>query len=92
MTGASLRAAIAAACDLTNPRLSEVDWDEVASAFVRIRDEATLDAARTPALDVERLVNALLLVHSWDNYTAVAEARDIAREYAALATPPEEKV
>lgn len=37
MTGHSLRTAIAEACDLTNPRLSEVDWDEVAAAFVRIR-------------------------------------------------------
>ncbi len=54
MTGHSLRAAIAAACDLTNPRLSEVDWDEVAAAFVRLRDtgserEAGLDAATLTA-------------------------------------------
>jgi hypothetical protein len=38
----------------------------------------------TPApLDVERLVRAELHVHSWDEYTARAEARAIAAAYAA---------
>jgi hypothetical protein len=32
-TGAALRAAIDAACSLNNPRLSEVDWDQVAKVW-----------------------------------------------------------
>ena len=55
---------------------------EVEAILARL---ATLDAERAqPAIDVERLTEALYRIHSWPVFTAKREAEDIAREYAAI--------
>lgn len=49
--GETLRAAINKACSLTNPRLSEVDWDDVAAALPRgVVSQPELDVAALAAV------------------------------------------
>ena len=92
-------------------QLSSKDYRKMKTAlseafFIRALEQdgytvAALDAARTPALDVERLARALdkvmtadgchppclsFIQATWEPKRLVDE---IAREYAALATPPE---
>lgn len=83
VTGDTLRQAIAAACPLNNPRLSEVEWDDVAAAL-----HVTLDprpAGDTELRDaVQAMVNAKPADSAfWDAFyraraalAATEEARD----------------
>jgi hypothetical protein len=53
MTGADILRAVEATTPLINPRLADIDWDDVAAALAD-------DLAATPApLDVERLARAI---------------------------------
>ena len=78
MTGADILRAVEATTPLINPRLADIDWDDVAAALAD-------DLAATPApLDVERLTDALteLPQTAWDPCMA-ASVDEVAAAIAA---------
>jgi len=90
LTGETLRGAIAAATDLINPRLSEVEWDDVAAAL------SYMTGAPEGGVDVTRWWRAMEIVAAREGWsfevdgTAWNVALDtIAAEYARLTRTPE---
>ena len=79
MTGADILRAVEATTPLINPRLADIDWDDVAAALA-----VTLAAAPAP-LDVSRLARALRPMCDCIRSDSDAEAwaRDIAAAYQA---------
>jgi hypothetical protein len=88
LDGTTLRRVVADSTDLTNPRLSEVDWDnaalqlDAALGLDDLRHLAGFDRLPPPAIDVPRLVAAIDQTLPFERWINVEVVESIARAYA----------
>jgi hypothetical protein len=83
LTGDALRRSINAACSLTNPQLSEVDWDAVAAVFESPSPEGLTEALRLVDEVIFDLPIGEDVTYSRGYSAGIAAARESLREALA---------